>query len=315
MHSPPIDPSPIHPSPGTPSPANSGPRPPSIELGPVRLVVGDLARSIRWYQAVLGLEPAPLSPRGAHHVERGDFAKGMALQAPEGTSPLLELLEEPGAHAAPRGGRPGLFHVALLVPDRPALGRVLAHLMELGISPGAADHGVSDALYLADADGLGLEIYADRPTGAWPRAADGTLRMWTRPMDGGAILAEGQAAEGGLAWTGAPAGTRVGHLHLHTPNLEESEAFYRAWLGFGPSVGAETAREIPGARFVALGGYHHHLGLNLWARHPEPATTGEARLLEWEAALSGAGPIGEAVDPSGVRVLRVAGGAAPGSTT
>lgn len=289
-------------------------------FGPLRFAVGDLDRATAWYVRVLGLEARTLERRVEDgSTDEGNSGRARALFVREAPTPLLELFEEPGARPAAPGGRPGLFHVAFLLPDRAALGRFLAHLMELEISPGAADHGVSEALYLSDADGLGIEVYADRPALQWPRTESGGLRMWTRPLDGGSLIEAARRSEAGVAWTGAPEGTVVGHLHLHTDNLDEAEARVHASLGLRRSLGPDEEREIPGARFLASGGYHHHLGLNLWARHAEPAGPGEARLLEWVAVLraSGGGVPDErvAVDASGVRVRRIAEGAGSESPT
>jgi catechol 2,3-dioxygenase len=305
---------------------------PFLDFGPIHLAVGDVERARRWYEAVLGLAPSVLKGETDFRREndvRGELELGagrsLGLGVPGACAPLIVLHEELGARRATPGGRPGLYHMAFLLPERAALGRFLAHLVGLEISPGAADHGVSEALYLEDADGLGIEVYVDRPFDAWPRTPSGGLQMWTRPLDGGALISTAKATPEGLSWSGVPLGTKIGHLHLHTPSLEASEAFYRERLGFERSVGNKTSNpnaddDIPGARFVAAPPYHHHLGLNLWARNPSPAGHGEARLLAWEAHVRGASEEGDVrsvsghrtrpslsfeIDPSGVRVRQI----------
>jgi NAD+-dependent protein deacetylase sirtuin 4 len=158
-------------------------------------------------------------------------------------------------------GRGGLYHFAILLPDRAALGRLVAHLAREGVRVGAADHLVSEALYLQDPDGLGIEVYADRPRSEW-RHRDRQLLMATDPLD----LPELARSAGAEPWTGAPAGTRLGHVHLHVGDIHRAAEFYHAALGFDRMVWS-----YPGALFLAAGGYHHHLGVNTWARRrPAP---------------------------------------------
>lgn len=234
--------------------------PDDTTLGPVRLQVADLARSLAWYEGLMGFRV----------VERsGDSA---VLAAHDDPAPLVALSEWPGAVPVPRRGRLGLYHFAVLLPDRAALGRLVAHLAEHRTPAGASDHLVSEALYLTDPDGLGIEVYADRPRGEW-RWRDGELMMSTAPLD----LENLVAAAGAEPWTGMPAGTRIGHLHLHVGDLEQADAFYAGALGLAPMV-----RSYPGALFLSAGGYHHHLGVNTWAgAAAAPAAAGDARLLEW----------------------------------
>lgn len=199
---------------------------------------------------------------------------------------LVELHEEAGAVPVPHRGRLGLFHFAVLLPDRPSLGRFLRHLDELGVRPGASDHLVSEALYLNDPDGLGIEVYADRPRSKW-RERNGELVMATEPLDVRSLLAAadeaGTAAEG-RPWGGMPDGTTMGHVHLHVDDLERASAFYHEALGLDPTVWS-----YPGALFLSAGGYHHHLGVNTWAAGAPPAGEGDARLLEWELIVPTAG--------------------------
>jgi len=234
--------------------------PAELRLGRVRLQVADLARSLEYYERVLGFRVLRRSGADAVLAAHGD------------DTPLVELHEKPGVAPVPRRGRLGLYHFAILLPDRAALGRFVAHLAEVGERAGASDHFVSEALYLQDPDGLGIEVYADRPRSAW-RVEGGQIAMATEPLD----LADLVRAAGGERWAGMPAGTTVGHVHLHVGDLDEAAAFYHQGLGLDQVVWS-----YPGALFLSAGGYHHHLGLNTWAAGAAPATDDDARLLEWE---------------------------------
>lgn len=254
--------------------APSGPRlPDATRLGPVRLQVADLARSLDWYERVLGLVP---------HARHGSVAD---LGAPGDAAPLVILSERPGAAPVPRGGRLGLFHVALLLPDRPSLGAFLRHLAGLGERAGSADHFVSEALYLQDPDGLGIEVYADRPRADW-RVDDREIRMGTVALDAVDLA---RAARDG-AWNGAPAGTTVGHVHLHVGDLDRADAFYHQGLGLDRVVWS-----YPGALFLSAGGYHHHLGLNTWSAG-DPAGPDDARLLDWTVVVPTPDDVARAAD-------------------
>lgn len=234
--------------------------PVGTRLGPVRLQVAELERSVAYYRRVLGFGVVDESTDRA------------ALGVADSEVPGVELHERPGAAPVPRRGRLGLFHYAILLPDRSSLGRFLAHLAEIGVPAGASDHLVSEALYLNDPDGLGIEVYADRPRSAW-RHEDRQLVMATEPLDQRDLL----DAAGSEPWNGMPAGTTIGHVHLHVGDLGRAEAFYHEGLGFD-----KTVWNYPGALFLSAGGYHHHLGVNTWARGAEPAGDDDARLLEWE---------------------------------
>ena len=240
--------------------------PADTRLGRVRLQVADIGRSIAYYEEVIGLRT----------VERtGDTA----ILAPVGdVNPLVELHQRLGAAPVPRRGRLGLYHFAILLPDRPSLGRFLAHLARLGERAGMSDHFVSEALYLTDPDGLGIEVYADRPRSDW-RHEGGQLAMATEPLDARAVLASAQ----GQQWTGAPAGTVLGQVHLHVADIDAATAFYHGALGFD-----KTVWSYPGALFMSAGGYHHHLGTNTWAAHAAPPGEGDARLIDWEIVLGAA---------------------------
>jgi len=237
--------------------------PDATHVGAMRLQVGDLTRSLEYYTDVLGLRA----------VRATDAA---AWLAPAGSDRVLvELQARPGARPVPRQGRLGLFHFAILVPDRPTLGRFVRHLADRGVYAGSADHAVSEALYLTDPDGLGIEVYADRPRDAW-RLAGRELYMTTEALD----LRDLVRAAGDTAWTGLPAGTTMGHVHLHVGDLAAGAAFYHLALGFDQVVWS-----YPGALFLSAGGYHHHLGTNTWAAGAPPAEEHEARLLDWALVL------------------------------
>lgn len=263
--------------------------PADIRLGVVRLQIADLARSITWYSDVLGFRV----------LDRGP---GRAVLGGADEVPLLELAELTGARPAPRRGRLGLYHFAVLLPDRASLGRLLLHLGRIGAYAGSADHLVSEALYLTDPDGLGVEIYADRPRSTWS-VAGGELVMASDPLDTAGLVAAG----GGAAWAGPPAGTTVGHVHLHVGDLETAAGFYHHGLGLDAVV-----RSYPGALFLSAGGYHHHLGLNTWAGpSAAPAAPGDARLLEWTIVLPSAEAADAAADSleeAGYQVERTANG-------
>lgn len=264
--------------------------PAGLTLGPVRLEVADLGRSVAYYQRVLGLRP--LAMAGARAI----------MAAHHGSEPLVELNERPGAIPAPRRGRLGLYHFALLLPSRACLGRFLAHLAAAGIRPGMSDHLVSEALYLTDPDGLGIEVYADRPRREW-RVDGSTIAMATDPLKMDEVL----AAAGDTPWAGAPAGTSIGHVHLHVGDLTRAADFYHAGLGLDRVI-----LGFPGAMFLSNGGYHHHLGTNTWAVGAVPATEGDARLLEWTIRLPDGGSVEEAarsIEGRGYPVRREGSGA------
>jgi len=248
--------------------------PADTRLGRVVLQVADLDRSLDYYQRVLGLRAR-------------ERESGRAVLGPHGDdTAIVELRELPGAQPVPPGGRLGLYHFAVLLPDRGALARFLAHLAALGERAGMSDHLVSEALYLADPDGLGIEVYADRPRSSW-RVRDGQLVMATEPLDVADLLAAGN----GEPWTGAPAGTKLGHVHLYVGDLQRASDFYHRGLGLDQVVWS-----YPGALFLSAGGYHHHLGVNTWARGAAPAREDDARLVEWEVMLPSAHDAAAALD-------------------
>ncbi|NJN15260.1 MAG: VOC family protein [Oscillochloris sp.] len=273
--------------------------PAATGVGLVELTIIDSARSLRFYHDLLGLtvEQIAAAPR--------TYLLGTAER------PLLQLVEQPAAPARPPRTT-GLYHVALLLPTRRDLARVLRRLAEAQYPlSGVADHLVSEALYLDDPDGNGLEIYADRPREAWPRAGD-EVRMTVDPLDLDGLLAELDSEP----WAGIPAATIVGHIHLNVADLRSSEAFYGSLLGFDV-----MQRFSHSALFVAAGGYHHHLGLNVWngiGAPPPPGAVGLhcyslelpdratrdalfARLVAAGIAMSDADEP-TVVDPSGIKI-------------
>jgi len=242
-----------------------------------RLRVASLRRSQGFYAGVLGL-----------HVEPGKSGT-LALRAAANGPGLLTLVESPGVPAAPEDAA-GLFHLALLVPDRRSLALILRRLAETGWPiEGLSDHGVSEAIYLSDPDGNGLEIYADWPRVQWPQQ-DGKLAMFTRHLDVDRLLAEAP----GKTSAGLPPGTRLGHVHLRVTNLAEAERFYAGELGLDVTV-----REYPGALFFAADGYHHHIGANTWHVRAGRPSTPHAGLIAVQALVPGLAAPRTASDPDG----------------
>ncbi|MFY7923283.1 MAG: VOC family protein [Gemmatimonas sp.] len=260
--------------------------PDTLRLGAVRLQVSDLSRSVHWYHHVLGL----------HELSREQDVVAMGVAGAD--EPLVVLEHRPGTVPIRPGSRLGLYHFAILLPDRPALGRFVQHLTRVGARAAASDHLVSEALYLQDPDGLGIEVYRDRPRSEWRRTGK-EIVMATDPLDTVGVV----AAANEEPWTGMPHGTVMGHLHLHVGGIPRASEFYRHALGFD-----RTVWRYPGALFLGAGGYHHHLGTNTWARGASSPRNTDAQLLEWtivipgpEAALSSLAEAGFRVD--GARAL------------
>jgi catechol 2,3-dioxygenase len=263
--------------------------PDALRLGHVRLQVSDLARSLEYYTSVLGLEA------------RRTAGASATLHAVGEPAPLVELVERPGTSPIGANSRLGLYHFAILVPDRAALGRFLGHLARTGTRLGASDHLVSEALYLRDPDGLGIEVYVDRPRSEW-RRVNGELAMASDPLDTAGVLAAGKDEP----WTGMPRGTVMGHVHLHVGDIAAASRFYHDALGLD-----RTVSSYPGALFLSAGGYHHHLGVNTWAGKAPPASEHDARLLEWRILLptdDDARVVAERLESAGHAVSREAEG-------
>lgn len=253
--------------PATPGSYGQPPRgfrlPAATRVGQVVLQVSRLDTSLAFYQSVLGFRLLARDASRATLAAHGDDRT------------LIELRERPGARPVPRRGCFGLYHFAILLPDRASLGRFVRHLADIGTRAGAGDHLVSEAFYLQDPDNLGIEVYADRPQSTWRRIGR-ELMMATDPVDVAGLL----EAAGEERWSGMPAGTTLGHVHLHVGDIAQAATFFGEGLGFD-----QTFWHYPGALFFGAGGYHHHLGTNTWASQNRPAAEDEARLLEWEMLL------------------------------
>lgn len=238
---------------------------PATQVGLVALTVADLERSLRFYTDIFGFT----------------LLDQKAGEATLGTpsSPLLLLREVAGAQPWPhdRYGYTGLYHFAVLTPTRRDLGRWLRHWLELGLPlPGQGDHLVSEALYISDPDGNGIEIYRDRPRSEW-HWDNGQVRMAVDPVDIQGVLAE--AEQDDEPWAGFPDGTRVGHIHLQVGDIPQAQVFYHDILGF------DIVATMPSALFISAGGYHHHIGMNIWHSRnapPAPADTAGLRFFTLE---------------------------------
>ncbi len=237
-----------------PSAAHAG-----TEMGAVHLKVSNLERSVQYYTEVIGL--SVLNGYG-----------GLVRMTADGAYPLVVLEQIPDAVILQPGRNSGLYHFALLVPSRRDLGNVLKHLVESKIPIGSADHDVSEALYLSDPDGIGIEIYWDRDRSEWKVMNNGEVYMSSDLLNGVDLMREANDGE----WKGLPVGTRVGHVHLHVGNLPLAKAFYCGLLGFKAML-----HYGPSALFTGAGGYHHHIGLNVWAGAGAPATPDNATGLAY----------------------------------
>lgn len=231
---------------------------PETTLGVAHLTVSDLGRSIRFYQDHLGLK--------LRKLHEGDAILGTSAKE------LVRLTELAGARLA--RGVTGLYHFALLLPSRYELARTLQHLVDQGTRIGGfADHAVSEAIYLSDPDGHGIEIYRDRPRSEW-EYREGVLVLTTEPFDINGVMNELRGAS--KNWDGIHPLTVMGHVHLHVADIEASRRFYVDLLGFDL-----VTRYGPSALFVSAGGYHHHIGLNTWAGVGAPPPPADALRLQY----------------------------------
>jgi catechol 2,3-dioxygenase len=238
---------------------------PALRIASVALAVSELSRSAAFYEQVLGL---PVISRDS----------GSALLGPDPEHPLLALTASSEATPAPPGST-GLFHVAYLHPSRAELAASVRRVVENRWRfDGASDHGVSEALYLSDPDGLGIELYVDRPRELWDRPAGGQgVKMVTLPLDLDDLLSQG-APE---ATAAMPTEAAIGHVHLKVADVPRTVSFYRDALGL------EEQARLPSAGFLSAGGYHHHIGLNSWqSQGGRPAPEGAPGLRSVEFALS-----------------------------
>lgn len=247
--------------------------PTTTRIGYVRLAVSSLEASVAFYSKVIGL---------AVLDRTGHLAK---LGAQDSQATLLELEEMPGIHPINRGRRLGLYHTAFLLPSRSDLSRFVKHLQHERVQFGAGDHVYSEAIYLQDPDGLTVEVYADRPRSEWI-VESGELKTAVDP-----VRFETFPTVAPDSWQGAPAATTLGHLHFCVSDLERAKHFYHFALGLDI-----TTWSLPGALFTSAGGYHHHVGLNIWAASAFRATTADSRLLFWKILLPNAGDVQRAAE-------------------
>lgn len=228
-----------------------------IHVTAVTLKVKSLTRSLNFYQKILGFNPTQRSGYVALSLNRKDE--------------LIRLVEDP--LAVPGTPSLGLYHFALLVPSRKELAKVIRHFINTHYPlSGASDHGVSEAIYLNDPDGNGIEIYRDRDASEWVKQ-NGTLQMVTEMLDVEGVL----SAQGGEAFVSLHPDTTLGHLHLHIADLTKAEAFYSVVLGL-----KKVLLYMGSALFISDGGYHHHLGLNTWLRTANLQTAHQSGLIGYE---------------------------------
>jgi catechol 2,3-dioxygenase len=254
--------------------------PAALRLGAVHVTVADLDRAVAWYEQALGLR---VHARDGERAELGD-----------GNETVVVLYEQPGAR--PPGRTAGLYHYALLYPSREALARAALRLVATRTPvQGASDHGTHEAIYLPDADGNGIELAADRPREHWPAGLG--YNRGPAPLDFDWLLA---TVQGEAASERVDAGLRMGHMHLHVGDIDQALRFYRDELGF------EEQANLGTAAFVSAGGYHHHLGINIWnGRGVGPARADSVGLRHWTVQLP------TTADVAAVRARVEGSGAAP----
>jgi catechol 2,3-dioxygenase len=229
-------------------------REPITFVGQVNLKVQDLDRSLAFYKEVIGFKVLEQSEKFANLTVDGETVL-LSIEQPDNVMPKL-------------GKTTGLYHFALLLPKRTDLAKIVQHFMEIGMRVGSSDHLVSEALYLSDPDGNGIEIYTDRDPSEW-HWKKGEVEMTVDPLNFPDLLAYGKQQ----SWKGLPAGTVMGHIHLHVSELKKTEEFYTKGLGF------EVVNRFGSqALFISDGKYHHHIGLNTWngvgAPMPSPNSVG-----------------------------------------
>ena len=258
-----------------------------LRIGAVRLKVRDLDAVSTFYQTVLGLSP----------IETDHDRITLGTRA----TSLLELRGD--AALAPDDPRQaGLFHTAFLMPSRADLARWLAHAVTIDVQlQGASDHIVSEAVYLADPDGNGIEVYADHPVSRW-HGPNADIQMSTHPLDMQDLL---KAADG-INWSGFPEDGIIGHVHLRVGDTEAADRFYREILGF------DIATRYPGASFYGSGGYHHQVAGNVWnSRRAGPRPKGMAGLDEVEIVVRDAAnlvAVAARAESAGIEIVKEAGG-------
>ena len=251
-----------------------------FQLKHLTLRTRDLTRGTAFYTEILGLQARPID---ANHTE---------LSAAPDSPALIVLRGAPSAPPRPRGTA-GLFHVAILLHDRAHLAAAMARLTQTRWPiQGLSDHGVSEAIYLADPDGNGVELYRDRPAVRWPRAGD-RLAMNTQRLDVAGVLAAMPSPPPASPMEGAV----LGHVHLEVTDLDRSRTFYERELGL-----AVRQDDYPGAVFLAAEGYHHHIAVNTWARARRPASPDAVGLVEIAAASASVRAPQQLADPDGIRL-------------
>ncbi|MBU9710717.1 VOC family protein [Evansella tamaricis] len=229
---------------------------PNIYVGQVNINVMDLEKSLQFYRDFIGFKVLSTNEQ-------------KVTLTVDGKHPLLTL--ESPRDVLPKNERAtGLYHFAILLPGRTDLSAFLRHVIQENYPIGASDHLVSEAIYLSDPDGNGIEVYRDRLEEEWNWRSE-EVSMATEPLDGQGILAETDKL-----WEGLPKGAIIGHIHLHVSELKSTEEFYVKGLGFDVMT-----RRYPGALFLSTGGYHHHIGLNIWNGMGAPAPEKKSVGMNW----------------------------------